>query len=300
MNRRRFLQVSASFGISASAAASPVFSDMPFVWSGVALGANARIVLNDAGERQARRLIDCALEEIEILEDLFSLFRSDSVISCLNAEGVIHNPPKAFLELLSIAGTAHKLTGGRFDPTIQPVWQLMARTCGLPDRGALESALALTGFEGVHTGVGKVAFARPGMAITLNGIAQGYATDRIAYRFRELGARNVLVNLGEIAAIGPKRPGVPWRVAISEREDGPQEDDTELDDMAIATSAPSMLAFGHIIDPLTGTAPRNWRRVSVKHRSAAMADALSTAFCLMEREEMDRVTQLVGCSALAV
>ena len=34
------------------------------------------------------------------------------------------------------------------------------------------------GFQHVHFDAGRIAFARPGMAITLNGIAQGFAPER--------------------------------------------------------------------------------------------------------------------------
>jgi thiamine biosynthesis lipoprotein len=46
---------------------------------------------------------------------------------------------------------------------------------------------------------------------------------------------------------------------------------------------------GHILDPWTGlpAAPR-WRLVSVTAPDAGLADALSTAFCLMPRADILR------------
>ena len=38
------------------------------------------------------------------------------------------------------------------------------------------------------------------MAITLNGIAQGYATDQIVSLLKKSGVHNALVNIGEYAA----------------------------------------------------------------------------------------------------
>jgi len=65
-----------------------------------------------------------------------------------------------------------------------------------------------------------------------------------------------------------------------------------LQDKAVATSSPTGTMFGtgpvgHILNPETGIpAPANWRRVSVIHRSAALADGLSTAAVLLSAMEM--------------
>ena len=45
------------------------------------------------------------------------------------------------------------------------------------------------------------------MAITLNGIAQGYITDKVGDLLRAAGFEHVLVNMGEQLAIGPKWSG---------------------------------------------------------------------------------------------
>jgi thiamine biosynthesis lipoprotein len=57
----------------------------------------------------------------------------------------------------------------------------------------------------------------------------------------------------------------------------------------LATSSPRGTITGanapHIINP-NGTAPL-WQTISVSAPSAAIADALSTAFCLMDRTAID-------------
>src|SRR5699024_9464578 len=132
---------------------------------------------------------------------------------------------------------------------------------------------------------------RPGMALTLNGIAQGYATDRIAEMLRVEGLDNIFVDAGEFRALGGMPGGGDWPVTL---ESGPE---ITLNDRALATSAPLGTTFdqegriGHILDPRTGgpvKAP--WRSISVSAKSAALADALATACCLAETREMvDRI-----------
>ena len=63
----------------------------------------------------------------------------------------------------------HRATGGAFDPSVQPLWQALARG------GDVEAARALTGWERVT--IGQDITLAPGQALTFNGIAQGFATD---------------------------------------------------------------------------------------------------------------------------
>ena len=74
--------------------------------------------------------------------------------------------------------------------------------------------------------------------------------------------------------------------------------------MSIATSSPHGTVLdadgrvGHIVDPLGEGAPPQWRRVSVIHPSAAMADGLSTAFCLMDRADIEAVASALGARVM--
>ena len=68
-----------------------------------------------------------------------------------------------------------------------------------------------------------------------------------------------------------------------------------LSGRCLASSAPRATAFdqagrlGHILDPRTGVpSDRDLALVSVSAPSAALADALSTAGCLMARADLDR------------
>ena len=79
-----------------------------------------------------------------------------------------------------------ELTDGAFDPTVQPLWQLYAGHFSSerpdpdgPPAERLAEALAKVGRSGLRVSEERVALLRRGAAITLNGIAQGYATDRV-------------------------------------------------------------------------------------------------------------------------
>ena len=287
LSRRRFLTISA-----AAVAAGSVRAGDLYQWKGVALGARATITLSHP---DAPAILRRVRAEIDRLEDIFSLYRPDSALVRLNREGRLDNPPFELLECLGLCGAVHDATGGAFDPTVQPLWTLYAEAAGrgaVPAEGALAAALARVGWAGVELGAGRIAFRRPGMALTLNGIAQGYVADRVAALLRAEGLTDVLVDTGELRALGGRPGGGGWPVAL---QAGARRipDAVRLRDMALASSAPAgtMLggAVGHVFDPASGRpAPARWTLVSVSAPSAALADGLSTAGCLMRRDAFAR------------
>ncbi|MFV2054393.1 FAD:protein FMN transferase [Aliiroseovarius sp. YM-037] len=290
-NRRRFLAISAAaLAFPGIGRAEPIYT-----WQGVALGARATLRL---AHPDAKAISERVAAEISRLEDIFSLFRSDSALSRLNQAGVLDAPPFELLECLSLAGAVHAASGGRFDPTIQPLWDRYAAASATgtrPDETAIASALALMGWDRVMLDSAAITM-RPGMALTLNGIAQGYIADRVAEMLKEEGLTNILINTGEFRALGAQPNGNPWPVQLAAGGEVP------LATRALATSAPLGTTFdegdqvGHILDPRTGLPTQtNLREISVSAASAALADALSTAACLFQtRAEIDACVARFG------
>lgn len=286
--RRRFLAISAAAaGFPSIGSAAPVYT-----WQGVALGARATLRLAHA---DAKAISERAAAEISRLEDIFSLYRPDSSLMRLNQTGRLDTPPFELLECLSLAGAVHRASGGQFDPTIQPLWACYAEASALgqaPERDALSVALSLTGWARMQFDTAAIEM-QPGMALTLNGIAQGYIADRVAGMLEAEGLTNILIDTGEFRALGSHPDGRPWPVKLAAGGEVP------LVARALATSAPLGTTFdadahvGHILDPYTGLpSPASWRQISVSAGSAALADALSTAACLCKSR--DGVEQLTG------
>lgn len=268
LTRRRFLAVSAAaVACGGSARAEPIA-----IWRGVALGARAEIRIAHEDRAVADDIIADCRREIARLEALFSLYRADSAIMRLNRDGMLAHPDPDFLALLSLVAAVHRQTGGVFDPTVQPLWDGYARGEPAPS--------APTGLDLVNFSGQAIAFRRPGMALTLNGVAQGFITDRVADLLRARGLRHVLVNVGELRALD----GRDWSVRLG--APGAGAGTVRLRDRALATSDTLATTFdagdrlGHIIDPRSGAAATVRRTVTVAARTAAVADALSTAFCL--------------------
>ena len=182
--RRRFLSIVA--GCAAAVAAGGAAAVPAFRWRGRALGAEAEIVMHAADGRRARALALAGVEEIERLEKQFSLYR-DSALTRLNAAGRLDAPSHDMLRLLGHCRWFNELTGGAFDVSMQPLWSLYAghfRRPGADPRGpggaAVARALAAVGDAAIEAAPEAVVLTKPGMALSFNGIAQGYITDSVA------------------------------------------------------------------------------------------------------------------------
>lgn len=289
ISRRRAISIlagAAGLPMLGSAASASVVN-----WRGIALGANANIVLDHPN---AELLLDKALMEIARLEKVFSLYQVNSQLSILNREGALKVPAVELIDLLNISDRIYQETDGAFDPTVQPVWALYAQKYAAgsaPNQTEIGTARAKVGWSNLSVSPEMISFNKPGMALTFNGIAQGYIADKVADLLRQEGVDNVLINTGEISAIGFSPSGAPWPITLA---NGGRK--LELTNAAIATSAPTGTFFdlngtvGHILDPRTGLPRGQWQSLSVIDKSAARADGLSTAFCLMNKAQIQAVS----------
>ncbi|MEE3100336.1 MAG: FAD:protein FMN transferase, partial [Pseudomonadota bacterium] len=210
------------------------------------------------------------------IEALFSLHRADSALVRLNLDGALDGPEAAQVaSLLSLARRVHDAAAGGFDPTVQPWLSALARD------GGGDKARGLVGLEDVRAGRDHVAFARPGMALTFNGVAQGLAADRVAGALRDHGFPDALVDAGEVRA-GVGR----WRVGVEDPVRGLLET-RRIERLGLAVSSPGALRIGrggaaHILHP--DGRPALWSTVAVEARSAALADAVSTAAVFLDED----------------
>ena len=306
LTRRRMIAIAASAAGATFLMESRIVSAVdPVRWYGSALGAQVSIEIHHPDRAEAERLVERCLSEVRRLEQQFSLYRTDSAICALNRTGILAAPEADMVELLKASLFFARLTGGAFDPTVQPLWQLYLDHFSSerpdsqgPSPQKLADALSKVGHSGLLVGDDRVALTRRGAAITLNGIAQGYATDRVVEVLRRGGLSTTLVNMGEIRAIGAKPNGAPWRVGLADPDKpGAVTETIDLINCAVATTAGAGFRFDrsgrftHLFDPMTGRSPSQYSTVSVIAPTATEADALSTAFSLMS---MSRIRHVVA------
>lgn len=289
LTRRRLISISAGIaGLGAAGALARVSKTRTVIheWRGIALGAETSIKLAHEDHKTATWVLARCRSEIERLEDIFSLYRPSSEISRLNRDGRLNAPSSDLKRCLEEAHLVSELTGGAFDVTVAPLWDLRASIVEDSER-EIQKALERIDYNALLVEPDHIAFASQGMGLTLNGIAQGYITDRIAELLGDLGFARVLVSLGETRALEAPDERAPWRIEID--GSGTVGPTVTLENAAIATSSKTGLNMGpsgdtsHLIDPRTGEGPSVWQQVSVIAPTATRADALSTGLSFIKR-----------------
>jgi thiamine biosynthesis lipoprotein len=311
MTRRRALTLmaaAAGLPLLARDGGSAASAAPRFVWRGTVLGARAELVVAHPDAAAARRAAAFCLDEVARLERAFSLFRPDSEITRLNRDGALAAPSPDLRTLLAEARRFGAMSEGAFDVTVQPLWRLHARHFARVDADPngpaardIAAARALVDYRALDVGARRVVLARPGMAVTLNGIAQGYITDRVADLLRDLGFARVLVQLGEIRALDAPPDAPAWQIGLPDPDEPSRPlARIALRDRAAATSSGLAARFDpaarhhHLFDPATGVSPARWRSVTVVAPRATTADAVSTAVAVAPSERVAGLLAAAG------
>lgn len=307
LNRRSFLKLSGLLGLGiASASFMPLtaeavkFDRKQYKISDtqLAMGTVVSMTLIHTSRDEAEQAIGKAFEEITRLVEMMNRFSDTTAIGLLNREGIIRDIPKEMSWVVSKGLEYHRLSRGNFDITVKPVVDLfykMGKSANrnLPTDKEIGQVLPLVGSEKIEMGAGTIRFKRPGMGITLDGIAKGYIVDKAAMVLRERGIDNFLINAGgDIRTSGAKQDKKPWTVAVQDpKKKGKYPDIIHMRDGAIATSGNYEVYFDkekmlhHIVNPRTGVSPLSHTSVSVTARTTMDADALSTSVFIMEPEQ---------------
>ena len=292
LNRRNFLSLGTGMATlmahGASRESDPAVKK--YFRKAKALGTDVKITVLDRDEEIARKGIDSALNKIEHVEQLMSLYRPDSQLSLLNRKGVLRNPHPDLVTVLRKSMVFSKLTEGAFDVTVQPLWNLYTRHAqsgSLPSENEIAKVRQRIGWEHVRIEEDVIFFDQPGMQVTLNGVAQGLAADFARQALEEGGIRDALIDAGEFNAIGSPRRKDSWHIAVQHPRQEGNIAKTELQGRCLSTSGDYGTKFSddyrhhHLFDPRTGISPAELSAVSVAAPTALEADALSTALFVL-------------------
>lgn len=266
------------------------------VRSFAAMGSPCEIRLHLPDVVLGQRLMQAVVDEVARLEQRYSRYRPESLLSAVNAvarEGGSIEVDEETALLLDYADTCHRQSGGLFDITsgvLREAWRF--DDGGVPDPALIERLRARVGWH-------RVCWERPvltfpaGMEIDFGGVVKEYAVDRAAALCMSAGVRHGIVNLGgDLRVMGPQLDGSAWRIGIQHPRDPGQAAGTlRLSSGAIATSGDYARCkivngqrYGHVLDPRTGWPVRSLASVTVIADFCLVAGSASTIAMLKQDE----------------
>jgi thiamine biosynthesis lipoprotein len=207
-------------------------------------------------------------------------------------------------ESVAQALAVSRVTNGAFDITVGPLVRAWGFGSGadadpaVPSAPAIAELLRDVGYARLELRARPPALRKTSarLALDLDGIAPGWAVDRIAGRLEALGIHDYLVELGgEVRARGLTAEGRRWRIAVERPATGERRPLAviELDGVGVSTSGDyrdyrvvNGRRISHTIDPRTGApVAHGLASVTVVHGSVAAADAWATALMVLGPEE---------------
>ncbi|MBK8037528.1 MAG: FAD:protein FMN transferase [Verrucomicrobiaceae bacterium] len=252
----------------------------------------------DVDEAYAAQTANAAFEEIARLEDELSRFRASSDIYRLGQlqAGESFRVGMAAWDCLSLAKAVHAETTGAFDITIGPLMELFVTATGEPrhvNASVLEEARQIIGSHRFDLDEAEmtVTVHASRMIFDLGALGKGYALDQAADVLAMHGIQNAVLNAGDstVLALGKPADKDAWNLTLSH---GAKQ--LQLRDRAVSGSGFAVQG-AHIMNPrLFQPVPVKNRRTYALAPTAALSDALSTAFMVMDAAEITALCERLG------
>lgn len=227
------------------------------------MGTTASVHVNDNISEGA--FDDAVVElrnELERLEQMFSVYRPDSAISCINSGDLnLLDAPREVLDVLDACTWVEQVSDGAF--SIRPPHA--------PE------------------------------TINPSGFVKGWAAERASRLFVERGLRHWYVGVGgDFVLRGGLDVDTPWTIGITDPRNVDMLVGTvEVMDGAIATSGTAERG-AHIWHPTKGQVEAEFLSVTVTGPSLTWADAFATTIFVMGSSGLDWLRQFEGYDALVV
>lgn len=274
-----------------------------------AMASPCEVLLEARDNALCHRLTQLAAAEAERIEQKYSRYRPDSVLSRMNANtGIWQALDSETTQLLMFAQHCYQLSDGLFDISsgiLRRVWQFDGSN-NIASQSDIDQLLPFVGWHKVKLDAQQL-FLPTGMELDLGGIAKEYAVDKVLQLLQQLfapqQAPSLVVNFGgDMACNRPREDGSLWRIGIENPTLADQAiSAVGLSQGALATSGDSRrfllkdgVRYSHILNPTTGwpisNAPRS---VTVAAPNCLLAGMLATT-ALLQGADADAFLQAQG------
>ena len=263
--------------------------DTPFSTAFNAIGTVVQIIIDDPiSSGSANLAVNSVTNEINRLEELLTRFPGGTDLCALNQTDCLESPSSELLAVLQSATSNSVVSGGSFDVTVKPVLDLLQGYLEgqpFPTDSQFDAAKNLINYEKLEVSSNLVTLNKPGMGVTLDGVATGYILDHSIGVLKSMGIKSALVNFGgTLATLGSRADGSLWKVGVVDPLSPTNTiGNLYLKDQAVATSGdyedyytPNK-DYYHIIDPSTARSPLFSHSATVVSSTAMVADPLGVS-----------------------
>jgi len=271
--------------------------DILYIFRAMATPCEVRLETGD--EALARAVFEAVETEARRIEQKFSRYRPDSVISRINAAaGTPASVDAETAMLLDFSAQCYALSDRLFDITsgvLRRVWKFDGSD-RVPSKADVAAVLALVGWK-------KLRWEKPvitlcaGMEIDFGGVAKEYAVDRALAMAGQITATPVLINFGgDLRVSGPRQDGSRWKVAIeSVDRSGDMEGLVEISHGALTTSGDARrylfkdgIRYGHILNPKTGWPVEEAPRSVTVAAATCLEAGMTSTIAILQGKKAER------------
>lgn len=265
-----------------------------------AMATTFEVVVVHEDEHYAAQAAAAAFEEVDRLEGELSRFIENSDISRINS--FFSGEPMLLgldaFDCLEISARIYRETKGAFDITIGSLFKCWRNDDGSlrePTEEELSVARAKTGTDllSLNPDDHSVEVLAEGVQVDLGGVGKGYAVDQVAKLLREWDIDCALIHGGYSSVLALDGPAdmKGWPVTMSHPGKG-KRTLAKVHFAGRALSGSGVQKGGHIIDPRTARPVKGKLAAWSSTPDAATGDALSTAFMVMQPEEIEEYCRL--------
>jgi FAD:protein FMN transferase len=273
--------------------------------TGVAQGSTYHIVYEpvDSSSASVRDSVNLYFKQID---NSVSGYDSTSLLYKFNNNLPV-KPDKIFIDNFVASQKMYKVSNGAFDASSAPLFDLWGfgfKNKANVTKAKIDSIMQFTGMEHFKLVGDSITKDDPRCELNFNAIAQGYTADYFAERFRKMGIKNFMIEIGgEIFAQGVNPKGKEWNIGVDKPVDGNNspgemiQDEIRISGKGLVTSGDyrkyyveNGKKYAHTINPKTGyPVQHNLLSATVVAPNATAADAYATYFMVVGLERAKEI-----------